>query len=119
MRAGDPRQEHLRELHDLPAFDRLEIEHFFLIYKELEPGKSVEGASWADRAAAEGEVEIPGAACGRLRIRGQADRLRRRSTGAEGGVPIRRLVALVALEPDEPVEAVTIDDLPIGSTPWP
>ena len=29
----------------------------FLIYKELEPGKSVEGASWADRAAAEAEVE--------------------------------------------------------------
>src|ERR1700746_3654142 len=55
--AGDPRQEHLRDLHHLPAFDRLEIEHFFLIYKELEPGKSVEGASWADRAAAEAEVE--------------------------------------------------------------
>ena len=29
----------------------------FLIYKELEPGKSVEGASWAGRAAAEAEVE--------------------------------------------------------------
>src|SRR6266567_4106838 len=55
--AGDPRQEHLRELHHLPEFDRLEIEHFFLIYKELEPGKSVEGASWAGRAAAEAEVE--------------------------------------------------------------
>jgi inorganic pyrophosphatase len=47
--AGDPRH--------LPEFDRLEIEHFFLIYKELEPGKSVEGASWGDRAAAEAEVE--------------------------------------------------------------
>src|SRR6266566_3215797 len=55
--AGDPRQENLRDLHDLPEFDRLEIEHFFLIYKELEPGKSVEGASWAGRAAAEAEVE--------------------------------------------------------------
>jgi inorganic pyrophosphatase len=55
--ADDPRQEHLRDLHDLPRFDRLEIEHFFLIYKELEPGKSVEGRSWADRAAAEAEVE--------------------------------------------------------------
>ena len=53
--AGDPRQDHLRDLHDLPHFDRLEIEHFFLIYKQLEPGKSVEGA--ADRAAAEAEVE--------------------------------------------------------------
>jgi len=55
--AGDPRQEHLRDLQDLPEFDRLEIEHFFLIYKELEPGKGVEGPSWADRAAAEAEVE--------------------------------------------------------------
>jgi inorganic pyrophosphatase len=55
--AGDPRQANLRDLPDLPEFDRLEIEHFFLIYKELEPGKSVEGASWADRAAAEAEVE--------------------------------------------------------------
>jgi len=34
--ASDPRQEHLRDLHHLPEFDRLEIEHFFLIYKELE-----------------------------------------------------------------------------------
>src|SRR5580658_9393401 len=45
------------DIHHLPNFDRMEIEHFFLIYKELEPGKSVEGASWADRAAAEAEVE--------------------------------------------------------------
>jgi len=66
--AGDPRQAHLRDIHHLPEFDRLEIQHFFQIYKELEPGKSVEGASWADRAAAEAEVtasrrrlrEIPG-----------------------------------------------------------
>src|ERR1700728_922433 len=42
---------------DLPQFDLLEIEHFFLIYKQLEPGKHVEGRSWADRAAAEAEVE--------------------------------------------------------------
>ena len=55
--ATDPRQEHLRDLHHLPEYDRLEIGHFFLIYKQLEPGKSVEGTSWADRAAAEAEVE--------------------------------------------------------------
>ena len=55
--ATDPRQEHLRDIHHLPEFEQREIEHFFLIYKELEPGKSVEGASWADRAAAEAEVE--------------------------------------------------------------
>jgi inorganic pyrophosphatase len=55
--AGDVRQEHLRDIQHLPQFDRMEIEHFFLIYKELEPGKSVGGTSWADRAAAEAEVE--------------------------------------------------------------
>ncbi|MGD0705654.1 MAG: inorganic diphosphatase [Trebonia sp.] len=55
--ASDPRQEHLRDIQDLPQFEQREIEHFFLIYKELEPGKSVAGASWADRAAAEAEVE--------------------------------------------------------------
>jgi inorganic pyrophosphatase len=55
--ASDPRQEHLHDIHDVSRFDRQEIEHFFLIYKELEPGKSVSGASWADRAAAEAEIE--------------------------------------------------------------
>ena len=55
--AHDPRLEHLRDLHHLPEFHRLEIQHFFEIYKELEPGKSVEGASWAGRAAAEAEIE--------------------------------------------------------------
>ena len=54
--AGDPRQEHIRDIHHLPEFDRLEIQHFFEVYKDLEPGKSVEGASWVDRAAAEAEI---------------------------------------------------------------
>ena len=44
-------------MHHLHEFDRLEIGPFFLIYKQLEPGKSVEETSWADRAAAEAEVE--------------------------------------------------------------
>ena len=45
VRAGaDPRLEHLRDIHHLPEFDRLEIQHFFKVYKDLEPGKSVEGA---------------------------------------------------------------------------
>ena len=42
--ANDPRQEHLRDIHHMPEFDRLEIQHFFEVYKDLEPGKSVEGA---------------------------------------------------------------------------
>ena len=54
--AGDPRMEHLRDIHHVPEFDRLEIQHFFEVYKELEPGKSVEGASWVGRVEAEAEI---------------------------------------------------------------
>ncbi len=54
--AKDPRQEHLRDIHHLPEFDRLEIQHFFEVSKELEPGKSVEGATWVGRAEAEAEI---------------------------------------------------------------
>jgi inorganic pyrophosphatase len=51
--AGDPRQAHLSELDQVSEFDRLEIQHFFETYKDLEPGKSVEGAHWAGREEAE------------------------------------------------------------------
>jgi inorganic pyrophosphatase len=54
---GDPRQNYVRELEDVPEFYRLEIHHFFTVYKELEPGKGVRDMAWADRAAAEAEVE--------------------------------------------------------------
>ncbi|WP_344605525.1 inorganic diphosphatase [Sporichthya brevicatena] len=54
--ANDPRVEHIRDIHHLSEFDRLEIQHFFEVYKDLEPGKSVEGATWVDRAAAEAEI---------------------------------------------------------------
>jgi inorganic pyrophosphatase len=54
--AYDPRQEHLRDIHHMGEFDRLEIQHFFEVYKDLEPGKSVEGASWAGRTEAEEEL---------------------------------------------------------------
>ena len=54
--AGDPRMDHIRDIHHLPEFDRLEIQHFFEVYKDLEPGKSVEGAVWTGRAEAEAEV---------------------------------------------------------------
>jgi len=54
--ASDPRMEHIRDIHHVAEFDRLEIQHFFEVYKELEPGKSVEGATWAGRAEAEQEV---------------------------------------------------------------
>lgn len=54
--ATDPRQEHLRDIHHLPEYERLEIQHFFGVYKDLEPGKSVEGATWVGRQAAEDEI---------------------------------------------------------------
>jgi inorganic pyrophosphatase len=54
--AKDPRQEHLRDINHLPVFDKLEIQHFFEVYKDLEPGKSVEGATWVGRDEAETEI---------------------------------------------------------------
>ncbi|CAM5469708.1 inorganic diphosphatase [Streptomyces] [Streptomyces violaceorubidus] len=53
----DPRVEHLRDIHHVSEFDRLEIQHFFEVYKDLEPGKSVEGADWVGRTDAEAEIE--------------------------------------------------------------
>ena len=55
--ATDPRNDNLRDIEDVPAFHRLEIQHFFAVYKELEPGKSVEGFTWVGREAAEEEIE--------------------------------------------------------------
>ena len=62
--AHEPRLENLRDIHHLPEFHRREIQHFFEIYKELEPGKSVEGAEWVGRTEAEAELERS-----RLRLR--------------------------------------------------
>ena len=56
--AHDPRLAHLQEIDDVAHYDRLEIQHFFEVYKELEPGKSVEGATWAGREAAEAEILV-------------------------------------------------------------
>lgn len=54
--AGDPRMEAITDLEHVPHYLRLEIEHFFNVYKQLEPGKRVEGADWVGRAEAEAEV---------------------------------------------------------------
>lgn len=53
---ADHRRDHLQDLTDIPEFQLLEIEHFFSVYKDLEPGKSVEGATWTDRQHAEDEI---------------------------------------------------------------
>jgi inorganic pyrophosphatase len=55
--ATDPRVASLTDITGVPEFELLEIQHFFEVYKALEPGKEVEVFGWADRAAAEAEIE--------------------------------------------------------------
>jgi inorganic pyrophosphatase len=55
--AHDPRLEDLRDIHHLSEFHRLEIQHFFEIYKQLEPDKVVKETSWAGRTEAAAELE--------------------------------------------------------------
>ena len=54
--AHDPRMSRFTDLEDVESFELLEIQHFFETYKDLEPGKSVEGAKWVGRAEAEAEI---------------------------------------------------------------
>jgi len=57
--AADHRLAHLRDIDDLDRYLRLEIQHFFEVYKAVEPGKSVtiDSEPWAGRAEAEAEIE--------------------------------------------------------------
>lgn len=57
--AGDPRLTHMTEITDVERFYRLEIQHFFAVYKALEPGKHVEidDEPWAGRTVAEAEIQ--------------------------------------------------------------
>jgi inorganic pyrophosphatase len=55
--ATDPRMAHLVDIEDVSEFELLEIQHFFEVYKELEPGKLVEAANWVNRATAHAEIE--------------------------------------------------------------
>ena len=53
---ADPTYNSYRDVDALPKHIFDEIEHFFSVYKDLEPGKSVEGATWTGREEAEAEV---------------------------------------------------------------
>lgn len=55
--AHDPRHAGVQDIDDIPEFDRLEITHFFEVYKDLEPGKSVEGSHWEGRDQAYAEID--------------------------------------------------------------
>ena len=68
--ATDPRMAHFIDIEDVTEFDRLEIQHFFEVYKALEPGKEVESPSWAGQAEAEEEIE----ACRQRLAQRKADR---------------------------------------------
>jgi len=52
-----PALDHIQDLHDVPQLELDGIKHFFMHYKDLEPGKFVETADWVGRAEAEAEVE--------------------------------------------------------------
>jgi inorganic pyrophosphatase len=54
--AGDPRWDHISDIGDVPPFELEAIKHFFVHYKDLEPGKFVKAADWTGREAAEAEV---------------------------------------------------------------
>jgi inorganic pyrophosphatase len=55
--AGDPRWDHINDLGDVPPFELEAIKHFFVHYKDLEPGKFVKAAEFVGRAEAEAEIE--------------------------------------------------------------
>jgi len=54
--AGDHRWDHIQDLGDVPSHEIEAIKHFFVHYKDLEPGKHVEAADFVGRAEAEAEV---------------------------------------------------------------
>ena len=55
--AGDPRWDHVQDLGDVPQFELDAIKHFFVHYKDLEPGKFVKSSDWVGRAEAEAELQ--------------------------------------------------------------
>ena len=55
--AGDSRWDHIQDLGDVSTFELDAIKHFFVHYKDLQPGKFVEAADWVGRADAEAEVQ--------------------------------------------------------------
>ena len=55
--AGDPRWDHIQDLHDVPQMELDGIKHFFMHYKDLEPNKFVKAAERVGRAEAEAEIQ--------------------------------------------------------------
>jgi len=55
--AGDHRWDHVQDVGDVPEFELEMIKHFFVHYKDLEPGKFVKAADWVGRKDAEAEIQ--------------------------------------------------------------
>ncbi len=55
--AGDHRWDHVQDVEDVPEFELEVIKHFFVHYKDLEPGKFVKAADWVGRKDAEAEIQ--------------------------------------------------------------
>lgn len=55
--ADDPRYAHITDIDEVPVFEREAISHFFAHYKDLEPGKFVHTGDWANKSAAEAELQ--------------------------------------------------------------
>jgi inorganic pyrophosphatase len=53
---ADPRWDHIQDIGDVSEFELDAIKHFFVHYKDLEPGKFVKAADWVGREEAEAEV---------------------------------------------------------------
>ena len=53
---ADPRWDHITDIGDVSEFELDAIKHFFVHYKDLEPGKFVKAADWVGREEAEAEV---------------------------------------------------------------
>ena len=53
---ADPRCDHITDIGDVSEFELDAIKHFFVHYKDLEPGKFVKAADWVGREEAEAEV---------------------------------------------------------------
>ena len=54
--ASDHRRDHVRDIGDIRHYLLLEIEHFFTVYKDLEPGKWVKVIGWEGPESAKKEV---------------------------------------------------------------
>lgn len=55
--SGDPRWDHIQDIDDVPEMLRAEIEHFFEVYKTLEPGKYSNVRGYESASAAWREID--------------------------------------------------------------